>query len=50
MLMKLVTCSKTYKIITTYPPQHGCEDEEKEKFWNELAEVKDNIKQTEENG
>ena len=47
MLMKLVTSSKTYSIITAYAPQQGCEDEEKEKFWNELAEVTDNIKQTE---
>ena len=47
MLMKLVTFSKTYSIITAYAPQQGREDEEKEKFWNELAEVTDNIKQTE---
>ena len=32
MLMKLVTSSKTYNIITAYVPQQGCEDEEKEKF------------------
>ena len=48
MLMKLVTSSKTYNIITEYAPQQGCEDEEKEEFWNKLAEVTDNIKQTEE--
>ena len=47
MLMKLVTSSKTYN-ITAYAPQHCCEDEEKEEFWNKLAEVTDNIKQTEE--
>ena len=46
--MKLVTSSKTYNIITAYAPQQGCEDEEKEEFWNKLAEVTDNIKQTEE--
>ena len=48
MLMKLVKSSKMYSIITAYAPQQGCEDEEKEKYWNELAEVTDNIKQAEE--
>ena len=36
--MKLVTSSKTYN-ITAYAPQHCCEDEEKEEFWNKLAEL-----------
>ena len=35
--MKLVTSSKTYNIITAYAPQQGCNNEEKEKFWNELG-------------
>ena len=46
MLMKLVTSSKTNN-ITPYAPQQRCKDEEKEKFWKELAEVTDSIKQTE---
>ena len=46
--MKLVTSRKTNNIITAYAPQQGCNNEEKEKFWNELGEVTDNIKQTEE--
>ena len=46
--MKLVTSSKTYNIITAYAPQQGCNNEEKEKFWNELGQVTDNIKQAEE--
>ena len=48
MLMKLVTSRKTNNIITAYAPQQCCNNKEKEKFWNELGEVTDNIKQTEE--
>ena len=46
--MKPVTSSKTYNIITAYASQQGCNNEEKEKFWNELGQVTDNIKQAEE--
>ena len=48
MLMKLVISSKTYNNITAYAPQQRCEDKEKEKLWDELEEVTDNIKQAEE--
>ena len=44
--MKLVTSSKTNN-ITPYAPRQRYKDEEKEKFWKELAEVTDSIKQTE---
>ena len=46
--MKLVISSKTYNNITAYAPQQGYEDKDKEKLWDELEEVTDNIKQTEE--
>ena len=46
--MKLVISSKTYNNITAYAPQQRCEDKEKEKLWDELEEVTDNIKQAEE--
>ena len=36
--MKLITSSKTYNCITAYESQQGCKNEEKGKFWNELAD------------
>ena len=47
MLMKLVTSSQAYNIVTAYALNEGCKDKEKQKFY-ELAEVTDNIEQTEE--
>ena len=39
MKMKLVTPEKTYNIVTAYAPQRGCEEEEKQRFWNQLEGV-----------
>ena len=48
MTMKLVTPDKTYNIITAYAPQQGCDKEEKQRFWNQLAQCTDSIPHTEE--
>ncbi|XP_046841926.1 uncharacterized protein LOC124436043 [Xenia sp. Carnegie-2017] len=45
--MKLVTPDKTFNIVTAYAPQQGCEEDEKQRFWNQLEEVTINVKETE---
>ena len=36
MSLRLVTPDRTYNVVSTYAPQQGCEDAEKERFWNQL--------------
>lgn len=48
MAMRLVIQDKTYNIVTSYAPQQGCEEEEKQRFWNQLAQAINNIPHTEE--
>ncbi|XP_046844904.1 uncharacterized protein LOC124438748 [Xenia sp. Carnegie-2017] len=38
---------KTFNIVTAYAPQQGCEEDEKQRFWNQLEEVTTNVKETE---
>ncbi|XP_046862544.1 uncharacterized protein LOC124456042 [Xenia sp. Carnegie-2017] len=45
--MKLVTPEKTFNIVTAYAPQQFCEEDEKQRFWNQLEEVTTNVKETE---
>lgn len=47
MTMKLVTPERTYNIVTAYAPQQGCEEEEKQRFWNQLEGVTARISATE---
>ena len=47
MTMKLVTSDKTYNIITAYAPQQGCEEEDKDRFWNQLEQITSNFPLTE---
>jgi len=34
MSTRLVTPNRTYNVVSTYAPQQGCGDAEKERFWN----------------
>ena len=36
MTMKLVTPGRNYNIVSAYAPQQGCEQWEKDQFWNQL--------------
>jgi hypothetical protein len=48
MTMRLITPSKTFSIVSAYAPQQGCEEDEKQRFWNELENVTVQIPDTDE--
>ena len=47
MSIKLITSEGTYNIVTVYAPQQGCEEEEKQKIWDQLEAVTSSIPDSE---